>query len=88
METYHEILELNRRGKTKYCENECCENEAVTKVRVSMHRTGDSVRHFCAPCAEAYTIGVQHGTFRTRTELRKERASKNQADKEKQGARK
>ena len=56
--------------KTTYCENQYCENEAYTKVRVSVHRTGDSVRNFCAPCAEAYTIGVQHGTFRTRAELR------------------
>jgi len=81
METYDEILEVNRRGKTKYCENEFCESEAVTKVRVSVHRTGDSVRYFCAPCAEAYTIGVQHGSFRTRTELRAERAAKNRAAK-------
>ena len=55
--------------KIKYCDNQFCESPAFTKVRVSVHRSGDSVRHFCAPCAEAYTIGVQHGTFRTRAEF-------------------
>ena len=76
MKTYLDILKLNRRRKTTYCDNQYCENEAFTKVRVSVHRTGDSVRYFCAPCSEAYTIGVQHGTFRTRKELRAEQAAK------------
>lgn len=76
MKTYLDILKLNQRKSATYCDNQFCENEAFTKVRVSVHRTGDSVRHFCAPCAEAYTIGVQHGTFRTRTELKAEQAAK------------
>ena len=56
--------------KTVYCDNQYCESPAFTKVKVSVKRTGDSTRNFCAPCAEAYMIGVQHGTFRTLTEVR------------------
>jgi len=70
MEAYDEFLKVNRRGKMKYCENFYCEGEATTKVRVSGKRAGDSVRYFCDLCAEVYTIGVQHGTFRTLAEVR------------------
>jgi hypothetical protein len=47
--------------KTEYCDNQFCENEAVKIVPVSVKRSGDSERKFCAACYEAYTIGVQHG---------------------------
>jgi len=47
--------------QTEYCDNQFCENEAIKTVPVSIHRSGDSKRKFCAACFEAYTIGVQHG---------------------------
>jgi hypothetical protein len=47
--------------KTEFCDNEFCENEAVETVPVSVRQSGDSERKFCAPCYEAYVIGVQHG---------------------------
>jgi len=56
--------------KTVYCDIPYCESPAITTVEVSVKRIGDSTRNFCAPCAEAYTIGVQHGTFRTLAEVR------------------
>ena len=46
---------------TEFCDNVLCENEAVKTVPVSVKRSGDSERKFCAACYEAYTIGVQHG---------------------------
>jgi hypothetical protein len=47
--------------KTKYCDNQFCESEAVETVPVSVKTAGDSDRNFCAACYEAYVIGVQHG---------------------------
>lgn len=47
--------------KTKYCDNQFCETEATKTVSVSVRRAGDSKRHFCEACYEAYVIGVQHG---------------------------
>jgi hypothetical protein len=47
--------------KTKYCNNQFCESEATKTVSVSVRRAGDSKRHFCEACYEAYVIGVQHG---------------------------
>ena len=47
--------------KTEYCDNQFCENEAIKTVPVSVKRSGDSERKFCAACYEAYIIGVQHG---------------------------
>ena len=47
--------------KTEYCDNQFCENEAVKTVPVSVKRSADSERKFCASCYEAYVIGVQHG---------------------------
>lgn len=63
----------------KYCENEYCEGEAEKEVPVSEERAGDSTRWFCAACENAYTIGVQHGTFT-------EKASQKKASQKKQGS--
>ena len=52
----------------EYCENELCENPGFKEVRVSVDRPGDQVRTLCATCEEAYTWGVQHGTFSARAE--------------------
>lgn len=79
MSYFDQVLSVNRKGKTRFCENGSCEAEATTRVPVSLERTGDAVRYFCDLCAEAYTIGVQHGSFRTRTELKKEMAAKRAA---------
>ena len=59
-----------------YCENEYCEAPGFKVVRVSAQKAGDGKRTFCAACENAYTIGVQHGTMRTRKELAKEIATK------------
>lgn len=53
-----------------YCDAPYCESPASKTVPVSEDEAGDSTRNLCAPCAEAYAIGVQHGTFRTLAELR------------------
>jgi hypothetical protein len=53
-----------------YCDNPYCESPAFETVSVSEESAGDSTRNYCAPCAEAYTVGVQHGTFRTLADLR------------------
>ena len=47
--------------ETKYCDNYCCEAEAIKTVPVSIKRAGDSKRKFCGACYDAYVIGVQHG---------------------------
>ena len=47
----------------RFCANDYCENPAVTRVPVSADKAGDSARWFCATCENAYSIGVQHGTF-------------------------
>lgn len=46
---------------TKFCENEYCDSPGAKVVPVSVERPSDETRTFCAPCEEAYTIGVQHG---------------------------
>ncbi len=46
---------------TEFCDNQLCESEVVKIVRVSVRRSGDSKRKFCAACYEAYVVGVQHG---------------------------
>jgi|GEM_PF-2058191 len=50
-------------SETEYCDNYLCENEAIKMVPVSVRRTGDSKRKFCAACYEAYVMGVQHGRY-------------------------
>lgn len=55
-----------------YCDNLSCESPAFTTVSVSENNAGDSARNFCAPCAEAYTVGVRHGTLKALAELRAE----------------
>ncbi len=45
----------------KHCENESCQNEAVTEVTVSVNRPSDQTRSLCATCQEVYGLGVQHG---------------------------
>jgi len=47
--------------RTRYCDNPLCETEAVRTVSVSIKKPGDSTRHYCAACYEAYCVGVQHG---------------------------
>ena len=37
--------------------------EAVKPVPVSVNGPGDETRWLCRPCATAYEMGVQHGTF-------------------------
>lgn len=53
-----------------YCDNPYCESPAFETITVSEERAGDSTRNFCAPCAGAYNVGVQHGTLTTLAELR------------------
>lgn len=64
-----------------YCDNTCCEAPAFASVIVSEGKAGDSTRNFCAPCAEAYTIGVQHGTLITLEELRAARRKRSRTTK-------
>lgn len=45
----------------KYCQNPCCDNEAVKDVPVSVNNASDNRRSLCSVCNEAYTWGVQHG---------------------------
>lgn len=47
--------------RTRYCDNPLCEAEAVRTVSVSIKKPGDSTRHYCEACYEAYCVGVQHG---------------------------
>ncbi len=54
-------FDVFEKHETEYCDNYFCENEAIKTVEVSVERAGDSQRKFCAPCYEAYLIGVQHG---------------------------
>lgn len=46
-----------------FCDNPLCENPGFKEVPVSIRRAGDQKRTLCAPCEEAFTWGVQHGTF-------------------------
>jgi len=46
-----------------YCDNDGCEYEACTTVKVSCREAGDETRNLCGICEEAYTWGVQHGRF-------------------------
>jgi len=47
----------------EFCENERCANRGFKEVPVSVRKAGDEKRTFCAACEEAWSIGVQHGTF-------------------------
>jgi hypothetical protein len=49
-----------------YCEVEYCDNPGFREVPVSAKKSSDQVRTLCASCEEAYSIGVQHGTFTAR----------------------
>ena len=46
-----------------FCDNPNCENPGFKEVPVSVRKAGDQKRTLCATCEEAYTWGVQHGTF-------------------------
>jgi len=46
-----------------FCDNALCENPGFKEVPVSVRRAGDEKRTLCAACEEAYSWGVQHGTF-------------------------
>jgi len=46
-----------------FCDNPSCDNPGFKEVRVSVRKAGDETRTLCAPCEEAFTWGVQHGTF-------------------------
>jgi len=46
-----------------FCDNALCENPGFKEVPVSISHAGDQTRTLCAACEEAYTWGVQHGTF-------------------------
>ena len=46
-----------------FCDNPLCENPGFKEVPVSVRKAGDQRRTLCAPCEEAYTWGIQHGTF-------------------------
>jgi hypothetical protein len=59
--------------KQTFCDNPFCESPAVETVKVSEKRLGDSKRNYCAPCLEAYYVGVQHGSMRTVAELKQKR---------------
>lgn len=48
---------------TKFCSIEGCESPAMETVPVSENKAGDSKRHLCYPCYEAYMIGMQHKDF-------------------------
>ena len=50
----------------EFCENSLCENPGLKEVPVSVNKPSDQVRTVCAPCEEAYTWGVQHGSMRSR----------------------
>ena len=54
-------LSMIEEMKTIFCDNYLCDSEAVETVPVSIRRSGDSKRKFCATCYEAYVSGVQHG---------------------------
>ena len=58
-----------------YCEIDGCESPAMKEVEVSENKYADSKRSLCYPCHEAYTIGCQHGTFRTKVDPRKIKGS-------------
>jgi hypothetical protein len=48
----------------KLCQNEWCENEAVSQVSVSRERPGDPKQVLCAVCKAAYDWGLQDGRRR------------------------
>ena len=50
----------------EFCENQLCENPSFKEVPVSVDDPADQTRTLCAACEEAYTWGVQHGTFTAR----------------------
>jgi hypothetical protein len=54
-----------KKGETAFCDNPLCENPAIETVSVSLELAGDSKRNYCAPCLEAYYVGVQHGRIET-----------------------
>jgi hypothetical protein len=47
----------------RFCQNPCCENEAVSVVPVSIRKAADHKKSLCSACQEVYTWGVQHGTM-------------------------
>jgi hypothetical protein len=53
----------------EFCEIENCENPGFKEVPVSVDKPSDQKRTLCATCDEAYSTGVQHGTFTARHEL-------------------
>ncbi len=55
--------------KTKYCDAVGCEAEARHTVPVSLSVTEQETRNYCESCAGPYTVGCQHGTLRTQSEV-------------------
>ncbi len=53
-----------------FCDNPNCDNPAFKEVPVSVRKAGDQKRTLCATCEEAYTWGVQHGTFSVSANLK------------------
>lgn len=47
------------------CDSQFCENDAETIVPVSVASYGDQTRNLCTSCEEMYSIGAQHGTYRS-----------------------
>jgi hypothetical protein len=47
----------------EFCDNPYCENPGTKEVPVSVEKASDQKRTLCAPCHEAYSWGVQHGTM-------------------------
>ena len=66
-----------------YCDNMYCESPAFSSVVVSEDKAGDSTRNFCAPCAEAYAIGVRHGSLGTLEDLCSTKRKRSRASGEK-----
>ena len=54
----------------EFCDNPYCENPGFKEVPVSVRRAGDQKRTLCASCEEAWSWGVQHGTFTAEEERR------------------
>jgi hypothetical protein len=46
-----------------FCENQYCENPGAKVIPVSVSKPSDQRRTLCTTCEEAYSWGVQHGTF-------------------------
>lgn len=55
---------MSTKKKREFCEIELCEFPTAEIVEVSEESYADSDRAVCPSCREAYSISVQHTTFR------------------------